>query len=107
MATVIPRLSPFAVLKGSVLAISQFRYQQAGGCGQECLGKSVHQALSRAVSRTVFRRVPVVEDSQVDISFRFLRSFDNYLRCIHCRLRHAIRLTVSWTAGYVFKVPSA
>ena len=69
VAIMIPSLSPFAVLKGSVLAVRQFRYQQAGGCGQECLGTSVHQALSRAVSRTLFRRVSVVEDSQVDISF--------------------------------------
>ena len=107
VAIVIPRLSPFAVLKGSVLVVSQFRYQQAGGFGQECLGTSVHQALSRAVSRTLFRRVPVVEDGQVDIRFRLFRSFDHSLRCLHCRLRHAIRLTVSWTAGYVFKVPSA
>ena len=90
MAIVIPSLSPFAVLKGSVLAVSQFRYKQAGGCRQECLGTSVHQALSRAVSHALLRCVPVVEDSQVDITFRFLRSFDNSLRCLHRLLRHAI-----------------
>ena len=107
MAIVTPRLSPFAVLKGMVLTISQFRHQQTGGCGQECLGTPVHQALCWAVSRTLLWRVSVVEDSQVDISFRFLRSSNNSLRCLHHRLRHAILLAVSWTAGYVFKVPRA
>ena len=90
MSIVIPSLSPFAVLKGSVLVVSQFRYKQAGGCWQECIGTPVHQALSRTVTRALLRCVPVVEDSQVDITFRFLRSFDNSLRCLHRRLRHAI-----------------
>ena len=107
VAIVIARLSPFAVLKGIMLTVSQFRHQQTGGCGQECLCTSVHQALSWDVSRALLWRVSVVDDSQVDISFRFLRSFNKSLRCLHRRLRHVICLAVSWTAGYVLKVPSA
>ena len=77
VAIVIPRLLRFAVLKGMVLTISRFRHQQTGGCGQECLDTPVHQALGWAISRTLLWRGSVVEDSQVDISFRFLRSFNN------------------------------
>ena len=90
MAIVIPRLSVFAVLKGMVLTLSQFRHKQTGGFGHECVGTPVHQALHWAVFRALLWRVSVVDDSQADISFRFLRSFNNSLRCLHRRLRHAI-----------------
>ena len=78
MAIVIPRLSPFAVLNGRVLTISQFQHQQAGGCGAP-----IHQVLSLAVSSTLFRCVAVVQDSQVDISFCFLRSCRPQCPCWH------------------------
>ena len=78
---VISRLSSFAVSSGRMPAICQFRKPQTGGCGQKCPRPSIHSSLSWTVPRTLLWCVAVVDYSQVNIRFRFIRSFNNYLRC--------------------------
>ena len=89
---VIPRLSSFTVSKRRVLTINHvsFGTSRLADVGQECLSASIHQTLSRNVPRTLLWCVAMVENSQVDIRFRFLRSFNNSLCYIHRRLCNAI-----------------